>query len=176
VELEAIQPRKGGIKIISRYFVTDQLNDDELDREGIAKDIHDMMPHIPMSPKYLKSCQDFLDKLPEILDMGVSEGWPTISRPHFQSTVEFEASYKIGCRLCVLLVQCILTATKTLEMFHKVERRLKCLGEEHTIFMSVDCEDGDLLMFLSWPGRPFSRERSMATLYIVPVGSSPRKC
>jgi hypothetical protein len=26
--------------ITSRYLVTDQLNDDELDREGIAKDIH----------------------------------------------------------------------------------------------------------------------------------------
>lgn len=158
----------------TNYF--DALDHDDLDSEVIEKGIHDMWSQVHMSPEYCPPCRDLLDSWPETLSKVSGKQHDYHHRPHFQSTVELETSYRKGCRLCVLMVQCIVSRGHTLENFHKIERRLKCLNKDSTIFMSIGrFVRPDLTMVLSGPGRPDSYDMLMDALHIVPAGNIPRR-
>lgn len=63
-----------------------------------------------------------------------------------------------------------------MENFHKIERRLKCLNKDSTIFMSIGrFVRTNLTMVLSGPGRPDSYDMLMDDLHIVPAGNIPRR-
>jgi len=91
---------------MSGSYYENALHDDELHGGRIEKDIHDLMPHVHMSPEYCTKCKDLRDNRPETIDNVSGEAHNYHNRPHFQRTVELEALlYRKGCRLCVLFVQ-----------------------------------------------------------------------
>jgi len=121
------------------------LYDELLDKEEVEKEICALMPNINISHNYCISCQDLLNTWPETLRNVAGQGHPYYQRPHYSNVWEFDASRRKGCDLCMLFTQCVTDRGHTLETFHKIERRLNCLGKASTISVSIQQEECEVL-------------------------------
>ncbi|CAD6443602.1 c3eb3a84-62c9-4c5b-af84-ae19b046cb71 [Sclerotinia trifoliorum] len=153
----------------SRYH-SESLTNDTLDMEAISQGINEWKTRTQIRGGFCHNCQRFLEILPDILSKDQSnkkkggdedeDEDDFLVRPHFQCTAEFQASYKQGCRLCILLEQCHQECsrrmkTMTIESFYKIETRRKCLGKPTTIYMIVEINHGRTpRLKLNLPGEP----------------------
>ncbi|KAH6679264.1 heterokaryon incompatibility protein-domain-containing protein [Halenospora varia] len=132
------------------------LLEDKFDRATLDQQIYDLLPQIPVTNNYCPSCQRLLDKWPEII-IKVPQYVPDefgvpYQQLHFKNTLELEAGYRNGCRLCTLFVQCTFKRGYSLEGWHRKEKRLNCLGKPTEILVSIQSDNGYYNLTLTWPG------------------------
>ena len=168
------------------YHAT-SLTNNTLNVEAISQEINEWQTRIQIRNGFCCNCQSFLEILPDILSKDQSnekkggdedeDDLLVLVRPHFQCTAEFQASYKQGCRLCILLSNHgFPTARKwtdtTIESFYKIETRRKCLGKPTTIYIRVESNDGHSYhLSLSLPGdSKYWSWKTLGTLTVSTVG------
>jgi len=134
------------------------LFNDKFDKATFEENIGKLLPQVPVSNGYCPTCQNLLDQWPEIIkkvpeyhpgDVGMGEPY---QQPHFKDTFEFEAGYRNGCRLCTMFVQCTIKRGYSLELWHRSQNRLDCLGKSTVILVSVISDGGYYNLTLTWPG------------------------
>jgi hypothetical protein len=130
---------------------------DKFNKATLEEKIEKLRPQVPVSNGYCPSCQNLLNKWSEIIPKvpeyhpGEFFGVP-YQQPHFKNTLEFEAGYRSGCRLCWMLAQCSIKRGYSLELWHRFENRLNCLGKSTVISVSVESDHGYYNLTLTWPG------------------------
>lgn len=148
--------------------------DELLDEKEIEEDIDALMPNIKVCHNYCINCQGLLDTWPETLRNLSAQGKPHYQRPHYSSVLEFDASCRKSCYLCMLFSQCVTTRGYTLKLFHKIERRLKCLGKASTVSVSIKQDEREYYcMMLTWPGHDSPYNISADPLYVIPTDATP---
>lgn len=74
----------------------------------------------------------------------------------------------------MLFSQCVTTRGYTLKLFHKIERRLKCLGKASTVSVSIKQDEREYYcMMLTWPGHDSPYNISADPLYVIPTDATP---
>lgn len=148
--------------------------DELLDEKEIEEEIYALMPNIKVSHNYCIHCRDLLDSWPETLRNLSGHGSLRYQRAHYSNVLEFAASSRKSCYLCMLFTQCVITRGYTLEMFHKIERRLKCLGKASAISVSIEQDEHEYYcMRLTWPGHDSHYNISADPLYVIPTDAAP---
>jgi hypothetical protein len=132
------------------------LFNDKFNKAALEEKIQKLLRQVTVSNGYCPSCQNLLDKWLEIIEKvpeyHVGEFGTPYQQPHFKDTLEFEASYRNGCRLCTMFVQCSIHRGYSLEVWHRLQNRLACLGESTVILVSVKQVKGYYDLTLTWPG------------------------
>ena len=145
--------------------------DELLDNREVEEEIQALMPNINVHQDYCVKCQGLLDTwLETIRNVLVQERSQWYQRPHFSSVLEFDASQRNGCQLCMLFAQCIIRRGCTLEIFHKIQRRLKCLGKASEISVTIEYDDDDCKCYrlnLTWPGHDSPTNLPADPLYVT---------
>jgi len=129
---------------------------DKFDQDVLEARIQSLLPQVPVTNDYCPSCSRLLENWPEVIRQ-VPEHHPEefskpYQQPHFKDPLEFESGYRNGCKLCNLFVQCTIKRGKSLELWHRVQNRLECLGKSTVILASVRSDEGYYTLTLTWPG------------------------
>lgn len=134
------------------------LFNDKFDKATFEEKIGKLLPQVPVSNDYCLACQNLLNKWPEIIkkvpecppdEVGIGEPY---QQPHFKDSFEFEAGYRNGCRLCTMFVQCTIKRGYSLELWHRSQNRLNCLGKSTVVLVSVISDGAYYSLTLTWPG------------------------
>lgn len=148
--------------------------DELLDEKEVEQEVYALMPNIKVSHNCCTSCQDLLDTWPETLRNLSGQGNPHYQRPQYSNVLQFDASRRKSCYLCMLFTQCVTKRGHTLERFHKIERRLKCLGKASTISVSIMRDEREYYCLkLTWPGHDSIYSISANPLYVIPNDAAP---
>jgi hypothetical protein len=114
---------------------------DKFNKATLKKKIQKLLLQVPVPNDYCPSCQDLLEKWPEIIkkvpEYRVDEFGEPYQQPHYKDTLEFEAGYRNGCKLCKMFVQCSIKRGYSLELWHRLQNQLNCLGTSTVILVSV---------------------------------------
>lgn len=149
-------------------------HDELFDKEKLEEDIYALMPNIKVFHNYCIKCQNLLDSWPETLRNLSVQGKSHYQRPHYSNVLEFDASCRKSCYLCTLFSQCVVTRGYTLELFHKIEQRLKCLYKASAISVSIEQDEHKYYcMRLTWPGHDSHYNISADPLYVIPTDATP---
>jgi hypothetical protein len=132
------------------------LFNDKFNKAALEEKIQKLLSQVTVSNGYCPSCENLLDKWLEIIKK-VPEYHPggfgePYQQPHFKDTLEFEAGYRNECRLCTMFVQCSINRGYSLEVWHRLQNRLNCLGESTVILVSVKMDKEYYDLTLTWPG------------------------
>lgn len=123
---------------------------DTIDQEAISQEVDGWKLRVEIVDGFCYPCRRLLEFLPDYLSNNNQPGKHArtgeefksgLSRPHFQCTAEFQASCQRGCRLCILLDQCLerrYPAGHNIETFYKIESRSRCLGKPTTIYIMAE--------------------------------------
>jgi hypothetical protein len=147
------------------YFNSEPLYNDALDMEVIEKEIQDLERGVKISEGLCANCHELARSLPQFIHCTRPEQYP-VTRPHFKSHYQWEASCRAGCDLCNLFMQ----GTRhrySLTYFRRVERRLNRLEKDGTIHVSIVRRAFLPQLYLNLPGY-ISREIFMDGLAVVP--------
>lgn len=147
--------------------------EDKFNRAALEEKIGKVSLLVPVTNGYCRSCQTLLDEWPSIIkkvpgyvpddDFGLP-----YQQPHFKNTLELEAGYRNGCLLCTLFVQCSIARGSSLEIWHRKENRLDCLGKSTHILVAVSSsEKGYFDLTLTWPGSDDSCNLPANPLYCI---------
>lgn len=135
------------------------LFNDKLNKAVVKKEIQNLLLLIPVINNYCPSCVKLLNEWPEPIDKVPAADHGDYKQrfyeqPHYKDTLQFEAGYRNGCRLCILLVQCGY-GDQSFELWHKLNNRLDCLGKPKVISLSISAPyEGfkECMLGLAWPG------------------------
>ena len=155
--------------------------DETLDNREIEEKIRTLMPTTTVSRNCCVKCEDLLQNWPQISRETVrrlqSNRRPSYRRPHFSSILEFGASCRKQCHLCLLFAQCLAKRGFVFETLHKIQRRLDCLGRTSALFMWIkQYRSNSFSLTLTWAGHDLRTILFTDLLYVIPTNATLRKC
>ncbi|TGO27653.1 hypothetical protein BPAE_0039g00630 [Botrytis paeoniae] len=151
------------------------LFNDKFNEYIIKKKIDMLLPQIPVFNNYCFNCQKFLDKMSDIImkipGYQPDTVWGLYQCPCFKDSFEFEASYRNGCRLCILWVRCSNLDGNSFETWHRLQNRLSCLRKSTAILVSIRRairnDEENFWLSLTFPGHKGDSHSSTSRLYCV---------
>ena len=148
--------------------------DELLDEREVEDEIRALMSKIKVSHNYCISCQDLPDTWPETLRNLSGQGRSHYQRPLYSNVLQFDASRRKSCYLCMLFAQCVTKRGHSLQKFHKIERRLRCLGKASIISVSIEQDEREYYcLSLTWPGHDSHSNISADPLYAISADAAP---
>lgn len=93
---------------------------ENINKDALEDKIQDLLLQVAIVAGYCPSCKALVDKC-----FPVPQGH--FQETHYENSLEFEAGYRNGCRLCTMFVQCLINKGYSLETWHKLQDRVNCL-------------------------------------------------
>lgn len=142
-----------------RSDIIKALDDDKLDIDSVEKWIKESMPHIDIAHGFCSTCQSSFDDWPDMVMAGSApagghdRAW--VTRHYHKDTYALEASKRIGCGFCALLMQSLADDDISLDVYRKIEQRLNRLAKSGPLQVTIQRwgNSGSQTLWLNMPGR-----------------------
>lgn len=119
--------------------IIQDVQSDELDYDGIEHKVQQLQANTPIFGRFCDKCQWQLEHWPTSLDEDES-GWASASG-RAVCTLEIEAAARAGCTFCKFLMT-RLTEQCVLDIFRKLEMRMRLLGYDGTATIGIENWNG----------------------------------
>lgn len=128
------------------------LFNDKLNKAAVEANVQKLLPEVLVSNGYCPTCHNLLENWPEFIKKvpGNSYTFGSYDQPHFKNTFEFEAGYRNECRLCAMFVQRASQFGYSLELWHRFQNRLNCLGKPTVILINLHMRGGVCMLQLAF--------------------------
>lgn len=159
-----------GAATIEKSRAVNALRNDELDHDDIETQIQSRIRTTLVSAGFCGQCQNLLEHWPILPD---GQGSNSVVR-HFDS-IGIEAAARKKCKLCMFLLT-LLKAQKRLELFRKIEARLKVVGDASTASLTIQNFSGNLgthNININFPGKKANASLSFQNRvqsHVIPPG------
>lgn len=137
-----------GNTIHRRSAVVQAVKSDVLDYEEIEAQVQQLMPMARVIDGFCAKCQHVLDHWP-MFPMGTTGVGAVIKQ---FCTNEVEAAARQGCMFCALLLSGM-EDRNVLDMFRKIEVRLRDVGDSGTVSLSTVERVNSHVLWINFPGK-----------------------